>query len=95
TQDASAVMEFFGAEKTELSSQTYDDGDFDELYKLTRSESNQSIRRRALELSMEVLSERPPAIFLYQTVQIHAIQRRVSEFSVLPNLIIDLDRASK
>jgi peptide/nickel transport system substrate-binding protein len=92
TLDASAVMESFGLEKTETLSPTYDNDDFDEIYKLTHSEFNQSIRSQALRISMGILADFPPAIYLYQPVRLHAVQRSILDFKPLSDLLFDFDR---
>ena len=92
SQDASQVMEFFGLEKTEELSPTYDNDDFDEIYKLTHSEFNQAIRSQALRISMGILAEFPPAIYLYQPLRLHATQAGILDFQALPNLLFDFDR---
>ncbi len=94
TQDASSVMDYFGLEKTESVRPTYDVEDFEEIYKLTRTEQSPSLRRQALQMSMQILSENPPALYLYQPVRIDALQRHVAHFKVSPNLLIDFDRLS-
>ena len=85
-------MEFFGLEKTEELSPTYDNDDFDEIYKLTHSEFNQAIRSQALRISMGILAEFPPAIYLYQPLRLHATQAGILDFQALPNLLFDFDR---
>ena len=92
SQDASDVMEFFGLEKTEALSPTYDNDDFEEIYKLTHSEFNQSIRSQALRISMGILAEFPPAIYLYQPLRLHAARPSILDFKALPDLLFDFDR---
>lgn len=95
SQDASLVMDRFGLEKTESLVPTYDYEDFEEIYKLTRTENNPSLRRRALQVSMRLLTDSPPAIYLYQSVRFYAQQRQVTSFKVFPSLMIDVDRISR
>ncbi len=93
--DASAVMDMFGLEKTDVLQPTYDNDDFDEIYKLTRTEMNPSLRLQALQVSMGILAEYPPGIYLYQPSRIHAMRRAIYDFKALPNLLIDWDRLSR
>lgn len=93
-QDASLVMDFFGLTKTETLSPTYDVEDFEEIYKLTRTENDPALRRQALQVSMGILAEHPPAIYLYQPVRVHALKKGVVDLKAYSNLLIDFDRAS-
>jgi len=92
TLDASQVMDYFGLEKTEYLSPTYDNDDFEEIYKLTRTETNPSIRRQALQVSMGILAEAPPAIFLYQPVRVDGLHRDITDFKASPDLLLDFQR---
>src|SRR5205085_2450298 len=78
--DASAVMEMFNVEQSQGSSPTYDNGAFWEIYKLARTEMDPAIRLQALQVSMAILADVPPAIFLYQPARVHAAARNVSDF---------------
>lgn len=92
TLDASQVMDYFGSEKTQYLSPTYNNDDFEEIYKLARMEMNQSIRRRALEVAMRILAESPPAIFLYQPVRVDGLHRDITDFKASPDLLLDFQR---
>jgi peptide/nickel transport system substrate-binding protein len=94
TQDASAVMDFFGSDRALEFAPTYENDDFEEIYKLTRSEMNPSLRLQALQVSMGILSEHPPAIFLYQPIQINAMRPDVRDLGLPPSLIVNYDRVS-
>jgi peptide/nickel transport system substrate-binding protein len=94
TQDASAVMDFFGSDRSLEFAPTYENDDFEEIYKLTRSEMNPSLRLQALQVSMGILSEHPPAIFLYQPIQAHAMRPDVRNLGLPPSLVVNFDRVS-
>ncbi len=94
TQDASSVMDFFGADRSLEFAPTYENDDFEEIYKLTRSEMNPALRLQALQVSMGILSEHPPAIFLYQPIQAHAMRPDVRDLGLPPSLIVNFDRVS-
>ncbi len=95
TEDASAVLDFFEQDRTETLAPTYDFDDFEEIYKLSRSEQEPALRRQALAIGMQLLSEAPGAIYLYQPVRIHALQKGVADFKAFPNLLFDLDRVGR
>ncbi|MBI3965515.1 MAG: ABC transporter substrate-binding protein [Chloroflexi bacterium] len=95
TQDAAQVMDWFGPVSTETFSPTYDFDEFEEIYKLSRTEQNPALRLQSLQVAMRILSEHPPAIFLYQPTEIHARQQRILDFRALPSLLVDFDRINK
>jgi len=95
TQDASAVLDYFEQDRTETLAPTYDFDDFEEIYKLARTEEEPALRRQALTIGMQLLSEAPGVIYLYQPVRIHAFQKGVTEFKGFPNLLFDLDRVGR
>ncbi len=94
TQDASEVMEYYGSDRSLEFVPTYENGDFEEIYKLARSEMNPALRLQALQVSMGILSEQPPAIFLYQPVQIHAMRLNVQNLGLPPSMVVNYDRVS-
>jgi len=58
-------------------------------------EQEPALRRQALAIGMQLLSEAPGAIYLYQPVRIHALQKGVADFKAFPNLLFDLDRVGR
>ncbi len=94
TQDASEVMDYYGSDRSLEFVPTYDNDDYEEIYKLTRSEMNPALRLQALQISMGILSEQPPAIFLYQPMQIHAMRLDVRDLGLPPSMVVNYDRVS-
>src|SRR5262249_28126709 len=93
TLDASLVMDFFGLQKTETLTPTYDDEDFDSVYRLTtRADQPRETPLDALGRSRKTLADTPPVIFLSQPVQVHALAKPVADFAASTDLLIDFDR---
>lgn len=93
--DASAVMELFSVEQGQGFSPTYDNNDFWESYKLARTEMDPAIRLQALQVSMAILADFPPAIFLYQPVRVDAAEKNATDFRPSPDLLLNFDRLSR